>query len=68
MSAVQETQPPRLIRVKEAARLLGQSSWSTYSMIARGVLPAYRLGPKKIRVSLEDIEAFLRARRVEAKQ
>ena len=49
-----------LITKHEAAEILGVSVRTLERMIRRGVLPAYRIGPKTVRLSPEDIEAYVR--------
>jgi len=44
-----------LLSVSEAARTLGVSPSTIWRWIEAGKLPAYRIGPKKIRVTKEDL-------------
>lgn len=53
-----------LLTRKEAARRLTVSLRTLDSLIARGQLPAYRIGPKTVRIAEEDLDAYLEARRV----
>lgn len=48
------------LSLKEAAEWCGISERTLRRRIAEGNLPAYRLGPRYIRVRSEDIEALLR--------
>lgn len=52
-----------LIRKPEAADLLGISVRTLEKMIARGALPAYRIGPKTVRLRREDIDDYLESHR-----
>ena len=52
-----------LIKKPEAADLLGISVRTLEKMIARGSLPAYRVGPKSVRLRREDIDEYLEAHR-----
>lgn len=52
-----------LIKKPEAADLLGISVRTLEKMIARGSLPAYRVGPKSVRLRREDIDAYLESHR-----
>ena len=52
-----------LIKKPEAADLLGISVRTLEKMIARGALPAYRVGPKMVRLRREDIDDYLEAHR-----
>lgn len=45
------------LTLAEASRYLGQSIKTLRRRIASGVLPAYRFGPRLIRVRLQDLEA-----------
>lgn len=51
-----------LITRQEAAARLTVSVKTLDSMIQRGTLPAYRLGPKLVRIEEEDLQAYLKAR------
>ena len=52
-----------LIKKPEAADLLGISVRTLEKMIARGALPAYRVGPKSVRLRREDIDDYLESHR-----
>jgi len=52
-----------LIKKPEAADLLGISVRTLEKMIARGSLPAYRVGPKSVRLRREDIDDYLESHR-----
>ena len=45
------------LSLDDAAELLGQSVKTLRRRIAEGSLPAYRFGPRSIRVRLNDLEA-----------
>ena len=48
-----------LITKKEAAERLSVSVRTLEGLIARGQLPAYKIGPKSVRLRPEDLEAYL---------
>jgi excisionase family DNA binding protein len=48
-----------VLSVSEAARTLGVSPSTIWRWIEAGKLPAYRIGPKKIRVRKEDLEQMV---------
>jgi len=50
----------RYVSLQHAAEYLGVSVKTVRRMIARGDLPAYRLGPRMIRVDLGAVDAALR--------
>ncbi|MEX0427733.1 helix-turn-helix transcriptional regulator [Nocardioides sp. DS6] len=45
------------VSLVEAAEMLGQSVKTLRRRIAEGTLPAYRFGPRSIRVRLADLKA-----------
>lgn len=47
------------VDIATAAEYLGVSTKSVRRRIAEGVLPAYRVGPRFIRVYVSDIEALM---------
>lgn len=49
----------RLLSRQEAAERLGVSLRTLDGMVQRGVLPAYRIGPKIVRLKETDLEAYL---------
>jgi excisionase family DNA binding protein len=49
--------PHQYLSLPEAAEYLGQSVKTLRRRIAAGTLPAYRFGPRSIRVRLSDLEA-----------
>jgi excisionase family DNA binding protein len=53
----------RFYTVPEAARLLEVSPATLWRWIATRRLPAYRVGPRRIRVRREDLEALIRPAR-----
>lgn len=52
-----------LIKKAEAAELLGISIRTLEKLIERGSLPAYRIGPKSVRLRREEIDAYLDSHR-----
>ena len=52
-----------LIKKPEAAEILGVSVRTLEKMIARGALPAYKIGPKMVRLRREDIDDYLESHR-----
>lgn len=52
-----------LIKKPEAADILGVSVRTLEKMIARGALPAYKIGPKMVRLRREDIDEYLESHR-----
>jgi excisionase family DNA binding protein len=53
----------RLLNVKEAARLLGTTPGSLYSMVWRREVPFVKLG-RSLRFDLKDLEALIEASKV----
>lgn len=51
---------PTYITLEEAARITHQSAKTIRRRVSDGTLPAYRMGPRSIRVRLEDLEAATR--------
>jgi len=49
---------PRLLRVTEAAELLGISRSATYQLLADGVLPTIRIG-RSIRIPSTALDAWI---------
>jgi len=54
-----ETEQREWLRVPEAAELLAIPRTRCYELIARGELPAVRIGEKSIRVNRRELETFL---------
>jgi excisionase family DNA binding protein len=54
-AALPLTSPPLLLRVSEAAELLGISRSTFYQLIARGEVPVVRIG-RTVRVSRRELE------------
>jgi excisionase family DNA binding protein len=48
------------VDAKEAARFAGMSVAALYGAVRQGVLPAYRLGRRRLRFRLDDIEAAMK--------
>jgi excisionase family DNA binding protein len=52
--------PPRLLRAKEVADLLGVTAWRVRELVASGDLPSVRFGLKGWhRFRLEDVERLI---------
>ncbi|MGB6147466.1 excisionase family DNA-binding protein [Mycolicibacter algericus] len=49
---------PKAVNLSRAAQYLGISVQSVRRRIAEGSLPAFRVGPKSIRVYIDDLEAL----------
>jgi excisionase family DNA binding protein len=54
--------PERLLRIDEAARLLGVSSKTIRRWIKADGLPAHRLGPRSARIDEAELRAWVEAR------
>lgn len=50
----------RLMTIADAAERLGVSTKTIRKRIATGELPAYRIGPRAIRVDQDDVDRLLR--------
>lgn len=55
-----EELPPRWIDQRQAAAYLGITDRTLRRMIADGRLPAYRLGPRLLRIDMGDLDALMR--------
>lgn len=55
---------PTYISLEEAAQITDQSVKTIRRRVSDGTLPAYKFGPRNIRIRLEDLEAA--ARRIPA--
>jgi excisionase family DNA binding protein len=53
-------QLPIWVSLAQAAEITEQSVKTVRRRIADGTIPAYRLGPRQIRIKLEDLQAALR--------
>lgn len=53
-----EASTPKAVNLSGAAKYLGVSVQSIRRRIAEGHLPAFRIGPKSIRVYVADLEAL----------
>ena len=53
------TKSEHMLTLQDAAERLGVDVKTTRRWIARGVLPAYRLGDRVIRLKAEDVDAML---------
>ena len=47
------------LKVREVAELLGLTPQRAYELIARGELPATRIGARSIRINRHELERFL---------
>lgn len=56
----QETTPRRFTTVPDAAAHIGVSAQTLRRMIDRGELPAYRIGPRNIRIDVSDLDTLAR--------
>jgi len=64
-STARQGEPPHGdLKVSEVARMLGVSEKRVRSLIKRGELSAYRLGPRGVRVRPEDLDTFREAHRI----
>lgn len=59
MSAIESTKPGAFISLSAAAGILGISVHTLRRRIADGELPAFRTGPRIIRVRVSDLERLL---------
>ncbi len=64
MAATRRESLPTYLTLAEAARVTQQSVKTIRRRVSDGTLPAYRLGPRSIRVRLDELEAV--ARRIPA--
>jgi excisionase family DNA binding protein len=60
MSRSSTTHARHLVSIGQAADYAGVSTKTLRRRIADGTIPAVRLGPRAIRVRLDDVEAALR--------
>ena len=51
---------PTYLSLEEAARITDQSVKTIRRRVSDGTLPAYRFGPRNIRIKVEDLEAAAR--------
>jgi excisionase family DNA binding protein len=56
----------RFLTVREVAHELAIHPDEAHAMVRAGVVPSYRFGPRRTRISREDFEAFVEAARVKA--
>jgi excisionase family DNA binding protein len=66
MSATPNNQVTDLMAIDEAATIAKCSPRTMRAWIERGLLPYYRLGPRLIRISGGDLQAWLASGRVSA--
>jgi excisionase family DNA binding protein len=52
--------PQKNLTLKQAASFYGVSERTLRRRIAEGLLPAYRVGPRSIRVTADDVAALAR--------
>src|SRR3990172_887127 len=63
VGAMTRTTESLFYTVSEAARLLDVSPVTIWRWIESGRLPAYRLGPRNIRIKKEDLESVIKPAR-----
>ena len=51
---------PTYVSLEQAAEITEQSVKTIRRRISDGTIPAYRFGPRQIRIKLEDLEAMAR--------
>lgn len=51
---------PTYVSLQQAARITAQSVKTIRRRVADGTIPAYRVGPRHIRIKLDDLEATAR--------
>lgn len=51
----QQTAQPEYLTVAQAAEIFGTSERTVRRLIAAGSLPAYRIGPRAVRVLADDV-------------
>jgi excisionase family DNA binding protein len=56
--AAARSEPPRWVSLKEAEAASGIPAPTLRRWISEGRLPAYRLGPRRIQVDLNDVDAL----------
>jgi len=66
MQAQQHRPGDDFCTVAEAAAMLGVSASTVWRWVDSGKLPAFRVGPKAIRIKRGDVEAAVRPHRAEA--
>lgn len=66
MQAQQDRPGDDFCTVAEAAAMLGVSASTVWRWVDAGKLPAFRVGPKAIRIKRRDVEAAVRPHRAEA--
>ena len=60
MAALTHKKLPIYISLEQAAEITEQSVKTIRRRISDGTIPAYRFGPRQIRIKLEDLEATAR--------
>lgn len=60
MDKAKRTRPRQLVSLAEASKLFDVSPKTLRRRIADGSLTGYRLGPRLIKVDLEEVDAILR--------
>jgi len=55
-----------LITTQQAAEYLGTTSCALYQAVhhGRNIIPYYKMGPKRIRYALEDVQEFLQKNKI----
>lgn len=54
------TAPRRLVSMKDVADQIGMTERSVRNLVARGELPAYRIGARTLRIDQADLDQIIR--------
>lgn len=60
MTSTTRNPQPTYVSLEHAARITDQSVKTIRRRVSDGTLPAYKFGPRNIRIRLEDLEAAAR--------
>lgn len=60
MASTTQKPLPTYLSLEQAARITDQSVKTIRRRVSDGTLPAYKFGPRSIRIRLEDLEAAAR--------
>lgn len=58
--------PQPLLRLSEVAQMLGVAQSTVYALVARGALPAVRIGPRGMRIAPASVAALIERNTVAA--
>ena len=61
--SLQSREPQRYISIREAAIMLSIDPSTVYRMVEQGELPAYRVTQRRLVISIQELELFMRERR-----